>query len=188
MDDAIQGYTTTTLYLDTLEHDVIKGTKGYRTKKYRVRRYHANDLVFLEEKERKGQRVAKRRIATDLQSVEAMCNLRAFGQVPNWFAETISERRLIPSLLCTYTRSAFNAPPNMPHARLTLDRNLRQGESHGYALALKDGQDMPYHVLELKFRDSLPNFFRDLIARLGLESTSFSKYRSAYRFREESVA
>ncbi len=54
-------YSTTSLYTDTTSDDVYLRSPRYKRRKFRVRRYGAENWVFLERKRKSGDKVSKRR-------------------------------------------------------------------------------------------------------------------------------
>ncbi len=54
-------YQTTTLYFDTVNLDLFHRARGFRGRKYRLRRYGQEPTVYLERKLRRGDRVQKHR-------------------------------------------------------------------------------------------------------------------------------
>src|SRR5688500_6257223 len=54
-------YDISSLYFDTSDHDVFRRRSSFGRAKYRVRRYGASDVVFLERKLRKPGLLIKRR-------------------------------------------------------------------------------------------------------------------------------
>lgn len=152
-------YQVSTLYFDTPEASMFHRAPGYRTTKYRIRRYGTEDLRYFERKRKRGSRVRKTR---DLGP-----------NPPGWFEIERCAKGLEPALWVSYTRHAFVGDGGL---RLTMDRDLRawpMGESD-HVLELAGPL-----VLELKFHDALPTMFRSLVADHQLMPTAFSKYRVA---------
>lgn len=178
MDSPTAGYATRTLYLDTIDKDVIARSSGFRVRKYRVRQYATSDLAFLEEKTRRGSRVAKRRTpigSGELEHLSGPLHLQDWAAA--WFHEKVAAKSLTPSMVGSYRRLAFIAG----NSRLTLDREIESSLQPRW---------IPHHdlkvvrssrtVLELKFNSALPVLFRTLVADYGLIPTSFSKYRTGF--------
>ena len=174
---AEEGYDLTTLYLDTdgyrVHHKLIDGTGT----KYRVRRYGAEDLIYLERKTRQGTLVRKRREPrpfTDLALVLSG-DLQGEGFVPT-FCRTIRDFGLRPALLLTYRRRAWLGPAG---SRLTLDDSVAAWQGAGIAALKRDGPPVEVTqgtILELKYDGEMPKEFRDLLDQLALPSGGFSKY------------
>ena len=167
-------YFVTTLYLDTPDFAVFHRAPELQGAKYRIRRYGAEPVAWLEKKVRTGDRVQKRRVRDELPEVARL-------GAPRWFDEEVADLGLAPTCAVAYRRTAFLGSGDHGPFRLTLDRAL-EGASHRTwdLAALSD----PRHALapdrvvcELKFRGALPHLFKQLLAQLGLEPSSFSKYR-----------
>lgn len=173
-------YRTTSLYFDTPHLDVYHRTPSYRRRKFRIRRYGAAPVAFLERKSKWGDQVEKRRTALP----EHELPLLMAGDSPEdwpgfWFHRRLALRNLRPACKIVYQRSAYIGGDDSP-LRLTLDRNIRGILSTGWGLVPLDG-GLPLLrggvILELKFRAALPASFRDLIADLRLTPGAVSKYR-----------
>jgi hypothetical protein len=169
-------YRTTSLYLDTPFFDVFHKSPGHRRSKYRVRRYGAGDLVHLERKKRRGDRVRKHREPLPLvelpRLLEAGCPL-------TWFASRICERMLGPVCCVGYTRTAFVAGSSEAPMRLTLDREVVGAPAEGWTVPEHiEGRKLLIGeaILELKFRDALPGLFRVLLDTLPTRPAGGSKY------------
>ncbi len=170
-------------YFDTSALDVFHRSPGYKKKKYRLRRYGDNEMVFLEQKRKSAGRVAKRRIQI------AQAELDRLREIPtdadwagNWFHRRIAVRKLSPSCSISYQRQAYFGQNAEGPLRLTLDRHLRCRLADRLAvMEVTDGLPMlPEHVLlELKFRSHMPALFKSLMRDFALMPQSVSKYRSA---------
>ena len=66
------GYHTTSLYFDTEQFDVFAKRGSYGRSKYRIRRYGANEVVFLERKLKTRELVSKRRAIVPLEQLQAL--------------------------------------------------------------------------------------------------------------------
>jgi hypothetical protein len=174
-------YQTTTLYLDTPGLDVFYRTRGFRGRKYRLRRYGEDERVYLERKSRRGDRVKKRRCDVPLADLAIFPFDGAAVDWPGlWFRDRIGLRALQPVCRISYERTAFVQATSEGPVRLTLDRQIRGLPSAAWDLPpVRDGR----HILagqvicEFKFRAGLPALFKDLIADLKIQPASISKYR-----------
>ena len=176
-------YHIRSLYFDTPRLDVFQRSPSYRRRKFRLRRYGGEHVVFLERKTRSGDRVAKRRTA--VADVEA--GLLEAGAADRtwcgfWFQRSLQVRRLQPACQVSYDRTAYLGPEAGVPLRLTLDRNIRCAPASGWAWG--DGRGgrplMPSAViLELKYRTALPALFKQLVEAAGLAPGPVSKYRLA---------
>jgi hypothetical protein len=176
-------YRTTTLYLDTADLDVFHRRGSYGRAKYRVRRYEASDLAFLERKLRRPRLLVKWRTSV---AVPALDKLAAGGLAPDapggWFQRRIACRRLAPACVVTYTRLARLGTAEGAPVRLTLDGDLRAWPATGFALGASGAGRTALpgrHILELKYRGRLPAVFRRLVQDLALTPGGVSKYRLA---------
>ena len=175
--DAASGdYPVATLYLDTSDFAVFHRSPELRGAKYRIRRYGDEPFAWLERKVRAGDRVQKRRVRVGLPEIARL-------GAPRWFDEEIRDLRLAPTCAVAYRRTAFFGSGDHGPFRITLDQALEGAARRAWDFA-PDGA--PAHVLladrvvcELKFRDALPHLFKRLLAEVGLEPSSFSKYRRA---------
>jgi VTC domain len=171
------------LYLDTSALDVFHRSPGYKRKKYRLRRYGSNAMLFLEQKRKSGGRVAKRRIEVEEAELDRLREIPTDLDWPGgWFHRRLSARKLQPSCFISYQRQAyFGQNPEGP-LRLTLDRNLYSRNAERWTVEeVIDGMAMlPDRVLlELKYRRNLPAVFKALMQDVGLTPSPVSKYRLA---------
>ena len=170
------------LYFDTPALDVFHRSPGYKRKKYRLRRYGAGPLIFLEQKRKSAGKVAKRRIEVAEAELERLRELATDpAWLGSWFHRRITMRNLQPSCLISYQRQAyFGHNPEGP-LRLTLDRNVHTQNSDRWTVEeIVDGPRLTAEVLlELKFRRHLPGLFKGLMQDFGLEPGPLSKYRLA---------
>lgn len=174
-------YSVTTVYSDTPTFDTYHRQKGYTGRKYRLRRYGQEEIVYLERKSKRGKKVKKRRISL---SQQELCWLNQANCDPNWegawFKQQLSERRLSPILTVMYRRQAFVGDCPEGPMRLTFDRCVT-------GLHTRDWQVDPFHdgskiledqvICEFKFRGTLPTPFKAVIEAQRLSPTSVSKYR-----------
>ncbi|MEX2218818.1 MAG: polyphosphate polymerase domain-containing protein [Phycisphaerales bacterium] len=182
--DAAGAYHTTTLYLDTRERDVLHRSPGFRTRKYRIRRYGLTTQVYLERKTRREGRVAKRRSDIPEADLAVLAGLPADGAwTGRWFHERVLRRRLAPAALVSYRRTALVGPAGGTPMRLTIDRGisgvpcdqwrLAPAAPPAPARAILDASA----IVELKFLVSVPRLFKDLMTEYRLSPAAVSKYR-----------
>ncbi len=172
--DAMPGYQVTSLYFDTPAWDVLYRRPGYDIHKYRLRRYGQDATIHAERKSKRDGRVWKHRTAIS----------PASETETSWFAEEATALHLKPVCLMTYQRTAYLG--HGPHGalRLTLDQALRGEPYSGQELApVCAGVELfpEQFVLELKYLQSLPTLFKELIEATQLTVTGFSKYRNYVR-------
>jgi hypothetical protein len=179
-------YRTMSLYCDTSGLDVFLRTKGYRRRKYRLRRYGEMPVVFLERKKRQGDRVAKRRDSVALDDLAYLNGVEpAADWAGAWFLERVRMRDLRPTCLVVYERMAFLGEGQASGLRLTIDRDLVGVPTREWDLSpVRGGRRLLQEgaIVELKFRDSLPPLFRELLAQLPPDpGRGVSKYRMCVR-------
>jgi hypothetical protein len=171
------------LYFDTTAFDVYQRSPGYKKRKYRLRRYGDNALIFLEQKRKSDGKVAKRRVQISEPELERLrqtpCDTEWMG---HWFHRRIAKRQLQPSCSISYERQAFFGHNTEGPLRLTLDRNVRSRLADDWSVApILDGPVLlPDQVLlELKYRRQMPALFKALVQDFGLNPGPLSKYRLA---------
>jgi hypothetical protein len=174
-------YHITSLYCDTAHLDVYHRSRGFRSSKYRLRRYGAAPQVYLERKTKRGDRVRKKRVEVPQEDLSFFGN----GGVPPpwpgaWFLERVRQKTLGPITSVAYWRTAFFGPSEQGPIRLTLDRDVIGVRASAWAVPpLDKGQPLlPGGVLlELKYHIHLPSLYRDLLTRLPPQPARISKYR-----------
>ncbi len=198
------GYTVEGIYFETLERDVYRRSPGYSRRKFRIRRYSGGPNIFLERKSKRKGVVSKRR--TQLEAFElanlldrtldissnGSCDdsseppLAPLGLNHNtevdWFSRRIKTLKLRPMLCLNYDRIAFLQMDTLGPIRLTMDRALgccRMEQSQfpeklAYRKIL-EGKC----VVEMKYRESIPTVFREIIEEFKLVSQPISKFRNA---------
>jgi hypothetical protein len=173
-------YDISSLYFDTSHYDVFRRRSSFGRAKYRIRRYGASDVVFLERKLRKPGLLIKRRTMAPLAALDLLqAEDGPAGWGGEWFRRRLQVRRLQPVCEVAYHRTARTIETDEGLARMTLDRNLRVAAatearfgSDGAVSFLEDQL-----VLELKYRTRLPAIFRGLVEGFALETATASKYR-----------
>jgi hypothetical protein len=171
------------LYFDTPALDVFHRSNGYKKKKYRLRRYGADPLVFLEQKRKSAGKVAKRRVQVDDAELERLSEAEFdLAWSGGWFHRRITVRRLQPSCSISYQRQAYFGHHSDGPLRLTLDRNICSQLADGWKVEeVVGGQSMLADsvLLELKFRKNVPALFKGLMQDFALSPSPLSKYRLA---------
>lgn len=172
-------YAIQTLYLDTADSAVAHARPGFRTTKLRVRRYGTEDLLYLEAKSKRGDRVKKRRAQV---TENELALLRAGIAPSEWqgrfFLDIALAKGLAPAAVVTYQRLAFVGGG----ARLTLDDRLAAAPERRWNVpkeACERSLALEGQVLELKFADAMPTMFRQAIREFQLTPMRVSKYRTA---------
>lgn len=171
-------YEVRTLYLDSPDLEIYHRAGEDRGTKFRIRRYGTEGLVWLERKRRRGDIVKKRRGEWPLAELTPL--LAGRGSPEAWagaFQDAVQGRELRPVLLVVYPRSAYSGDT---HQRLTLDWGVkvwRMGRDDDPF----DPPGDPYQVtedviLELKYDETMPPAFEELLELLGRGTCGFSKY------------
>jgi len=172
--DASGDYFVTTLYLDTPDFAVFHRAPELHGAKYRIRRYGAETVAWLEKKVRDGDRVQKRRVRVGLPEIARLDAAR-------WFDEEIRDLGLAPTCAVAYRRTAWFGSGDHGPFRLTLDRALEGAAHRAWEIGSNGAPSLALLqdrvVCELKFRNALPQLFKRLLAEVGLEPSNFSKYR-----------
>ena len=131
-ENSIEGYRVISLYFDDLTDSCLNSVKNgsYIRRKYRIRVYNNSfDIIKLEVKEKKGNRVSK--IAKPI-SIEEMHKLmcgQCIPAVPSMedpaflFNIAIQTQALRPKLIIAYERKAYIYDSD--NVRITFDRNVR---------------------------------------------------------------
>jgi VTC domain-containing protein len=184
------GYHVNSLYLDTPHFDVYHRADAFRQRKYRLRRYGSERLVWCELKRKRKGLVRKCRVSVE----EADLALRLTSMYEadwdgNWFRSQLDVQCLRPVCQVTYQRFARMRATDDGPVRLTIDSRLTARLAHEWQVpsspldeASKPG-GIPLlkeqRILELKFRGAMPLSFRRLVEEQQLQVTSFSKYRTS---------
>lgn len=170
-------YRITSVYFDTPHFDVYHRAGGQRSRKYRVRRYGAAPIVYLERKTKRGQQVWKRRTATSLNDLAGVGAENGPGR---WFAQQLARRALRPVCRITYQRVAYMGMGASGPIRLTFDRSafgLPAAGTHVEPFA--DGASLLRDevCVEFKFLGAMPGLFKEVIESMRLTPRPASKYR-----------
>jgi hypothetical protein len=176
------GYHTTSLYFDTQQFDVFAKRGSYGRSKYRIRRYGANPVVFLERKLKTRELVSKRRAIVPLEQLQALeTGTTEADWKARWFQQRLAVRRLKPVCQIGYRRSARVAATEFGPIRLTMDRELRALPISG--LGFVDGTGMllldKEVILEMKYAVTMPLLFKLMLEEFALAPRAISKYRTA---------
>jgi hypothetical protein len=173
-------YTTTSLYYETPGFDVYHRRGSYGRSKFRVRRYGASDIVFLERKFRTRRLLAKRRTTVPITDLELLAaSVPEPGWPGYWFHRRVLLRRLDPLVQMSYDRIARVGVASAGPIRMTVDANLRvlpmpdRAFIPGVGFPLIEG----HCIVELKYRVELPALFKRLVEDFGIEPGAVSKYR-----------
>lgn len=179
------------LYYDTPDYKLIRNSldKPLFKEKIRLRSYglpNKNSKVYLELKRKYKGIVYKRRISTNIETVDKFIN-DGIDLNNNQIEKEISYFRkqnvkLIPSAIIIYDRLAYYS--NNSDLRITIDQNPRYrvddlnicSSLEGKSL-LNDGEA----ILEIKVQNALPLWLIEILEKLEIKKISFSKYGEAYK-------
>lgn len=175
-------YQVSSVYLDTDDLAVYRRRPGFRSSKFRLRRYGSEARIYLEEKRKRQGWVSKVRskiAEEELVWLEAPELPAEWGGA--WFRQALEERQLLPRCQVTYRRLAREGVTEGEPVRLTIDREIHCASAAGLrpGTELASPVPIPVTLLELKFRNGLPRLYKGLIRTFGLSSAPASKYRRA---------
>ena len=184
------GYHVNSLYLDTPHFDVYHRADSFRQRKYRLRRYGSEGLVWCELKRKRKGLVRKRRVSVE--EAELALRLTSMNEADwegDWFRSQLDRQCLRPVCQVTYQRFARMKATDEGPVRLTIDSRLTARLAHEWQVPSSplDEVSQPggipllkeQRILELKFRGAMPVLFRRLVEEQRLQVTSFSKYRTS---------
>jgi hypothetical protein len=176
-------YRITSLYFDTEQFDVFQRNGSFGRSKYRIRRYDASEVAFLERKLKTRGLVSKRRTIVRLDELK-----RVAGPEPEpdwigcWYHQRLLARQLKPICQISYERTARVAMTGCGPIRLTLDNGIRARPVSGVAFTgVEEGALLLEHkvIIELKYRLEMPALFKQLVEAFALNPQPISKYRLA---------
>lgn len=179
---ADETYSIHSVYLDTPDLAVYRRRPGFQNSKFRLRRYGAEETIYLEEKRKSEGWVSKVRTGITERELDLLQAATVpAGWTGAWFREALWERRLVPCCHVAYRRLAREGKTPDGPVRLTLDREIRCSDASGL-LPARDFQPhlpIPITLLELKYRNEFPPLFQNLVHRFDLRPASASKYQRA---------
>ncbi len=173
-------YRVTSVYYDTAQYDVYHRGDGFRSRKYRIRRYGSSPTVFLERKSKREQQVKKVRTAIGVESLAGLEHANGDDWPGAWFARQVADRNLLPVCRVTYERVAYAAANADGPIRVTFDRAAHGAAAVGALPQMVDnGRPLLNDevIVEFKFLAGMPVLFKEVIERLKLAPRSGSKYR-----------
>lgn len=184
-DPALGGmYAITSLACDAPDFPVFFRDKRVRNQKFRVRRYGASDLIYLERKKSKDGRVRKRRVEASQTDLAAIAEGRNDLAGHAWFVREVQATDLRPVCVLRYLRRALFGMSDEGPMRVTFDRSIRGRLTRDWSFdATGDERGVlpEFVVCEFKFQSAMPSPMKAVVAALGLESTGCSKYRTCVR-------
>ena len=170
-------------------YEKIDGVKERR--KFRLRTYgkefEQSLPIYLEEKNRDGDRVRKHRIPIDSSHLPAFCSSERYTELHEVFSGVYLvdrflfdafRRSLKPKLLVDYVRRPYVSAYDM-NFRVTFDSVLMSAKTD--SLFPPDGENWRHSfagftILEVKFHRRIPAWFHRIIQAHNLRRVSFSKF------------
>ena len=176
-----EGYLINTVYLDTPTFSTYYADPYFRTRKFRLRRYGDESVIWLEQKRKNKMRVRKRRISvSDSLLIERLTKRVDPEWDGAWFGQRLQSRQLQPVCRVSYRRLAYVGTTSTGPIRLTLDRSPVGVKSDDLTLTpVTDGTRLLADsvIVELKFLATSPLVFKELLATFRLTVCGVSKYR-----------
>jgi hypothetical protein len=192
---SVRGYKVHSIYFDTPTLNLYQFTRAGLQERFKLRvRYYDQQpegLAFVEVKEKRSGQTYKWRFQADKQFAagvlggqrsrqidEALCNGGNHLALAE-FCRRQDALRAAPKLIVTYEREAFNSRDEAS-VRITFDRRITAN-----AFGRDSAWRVPPYgvnvgglsvVLELKYSGELPAWLQEIVARFGLNRTSYSKF------------
>lgn len=199
-----RSYFIHSIYLDSpqlnLYHAALQGERNRM--KLRLRFYQ--DLpktVFAEIKQRKADIIEKQRVplTAEMAAQLAAGQLPTIAQSPQYteqddqvllnFSRWSSTLMARPVSCVSYRREAWMGRRQDSQIRVTLDKQIHSEPRNQllFKPARSDNSELfpGYWILELKYTDRFPEWFRELILRFGLYQRGAAKYVTGMRHRAE---
>ena len=182
-DGSIDAYHISSLYFDTNQFDAFHRRGSFGRSKYRIRRYGASEVAFLERKLKTRGLLSKRRSVVKLDELKRLGDTRPERDWAGfWYHQRLLARRLNPICQITYHLTARVAMTGYGPIRLTLDDNIRAQSANGLAFdGGTEGKRLSETqiIIELKYRCEMPVLFKLLVEEFALNPQPISKYRLA---------
>lgn len=182
-------YSICNIYYDTEQFDLIKRSieKPIYKEKVRLRSYgipSLNSPVFLEIKKKYRKIGNKRRITLSLKEVYHNINTNfKNSQIEKEISYAFQFYHLKPMMFIAYDRIAYYSKVDSTF-RITFDQNVRY-RLEDLRLELGDAGTLLLppntYIMEVKAGFSYPLWFTEILSRLQIYPTSFSKYGTAYQ-------
>jgi SPX domain protein involved in polyphosphate accumulation len=189
-------HTIISIYFDTKQYEMIRHSvaKPQYKEKFRIRSYGVpqNDSnVFLEIKKKVKGVVYKRRIALPYRVAKSYLhhphNLKLSTSKDQQIKEEIdwlfARKKLEPKVMIAYDRRALFAA-NDPDFRVTFDFNIRYRKETLQHELNDSGECVAPEIdvlMEVKALGAYPLWFSEILTKLAIYPTSFSKYAQAYQ-------
>ncbi|MBE6025007.1 MAG: polyphosphate polymerase domain-containing protein [Cellulosilyticum sp.] len=190
--DAYGKHTIGNIYYDTDTYELIRYSieKPKYKEKLRLRSYgipNTDSDVYLEIKKKYDGIVYKRRVDLTLAEAEAYLNEgmrpQKDSQILREIDYFISYYKPKPKLYLAYDRMAYFGREDSS-VRITFDHNIRSRE---YDLSLGKGDygvlllDEDRYLMEIKVAGAMPIWLSEILSKLAIYPSSFSKYGNVYK-------
>lgn len=191
-EDDFGTHTINNIYYDTEDYALIRNSieKPIYKEKLRVRSYgipKADDPVFIEIKKKYKGVVYKRRVQMSLNESEHYLQETLppseDGQILHEIDWFMNHYHPSPKVFIGYERTAYFAKDD-PNLRITFDQNIRYRESDldlskgSYGFPLMRPEQT---LMEIKIPGVMPLWLSQILTRLEIFPTSFSKYGNCYK-------
>ena len=172
------------VYLDTPSFSTFFEEPYFHCRRFKLRRYGEESIIWLEYVGWDKMRVRQRRISVD----EALLADHLFGVVRSdwegaWFRQRLHQKQLRPVCQISCWRRAYAGITVAEPFRMTIDRHFVVGRCSGWGVAkapLDAVRLLPdQQILSLKFKDTIPDVLTDLIEELKMVPKQFSTYRES---------
>lgn len=190
-------YTIRSLYFDDYFGNAYRDNEiGIEPRsKFRIRIYNGRaDVIFLEQKIKIGGKIHKERVRVSrelcgllLGDEWQMIGYPTENAVFNRFLTAYHTRALRPRIIVAYDREPYVCPEG--DVRITLDRNISFSEDveHFFEkdIFLQPVTETGMDLLEVKFKDFLPDYIYRGISIRQLQQYTFSKYYLCEMYRRK---
>lgn len=184
-------YSINNIYYDTDDWRLIRASieKPIYKEKLRIRSYGTADdgsKIFAEIKKKYDGIVYKRRIETDINSVEPFLNClldeNTYGQIGREIYMFQKTYKAKPKIFISYDRTALAGTADTG-LRITFDTNMRWRDTDldlTYGAFGKPITDDGKILMEVKFDGACPLYLSKILSQNEIFPVSFSKYGTCY--------
>jgi len=186
-------YHIRSLYFDDVHNSALyeKQAGVLSRKKFRIRIYNISDNVIkLEKKSRIGQFINKTSATLTRHQYEDIVAERydflkaSDNKLFNELYFHIKATKLIPDVIVDYTREAYTLP--LSNIRITFDKNMKTGlyskDLFNKNIPTVDVLERPWHVLEIKYDNFLPDYLRAILQISSSQRFAISKFVICKKF------
>lgn len=180
-------YSVRSMYFDTLD-DLDYKDKMYgieKRKKVRIRIYNLDDsLIKIEIKSKRNNLMCKEIMKTDRALLDNIINnqYNKFLDIDNEMSKKLylyfSLNKVDPKVIIEYQREAYYYP--FSNIRVNFDMNIKANfynknifDNNLNFIPIADNNSI---VLELKFREFVPTWLKDILSSIKMNRSTFSKY------------